>query len=32
MKDEILYLGHIKDAIEAIEQYLGFAKLRTVYS
>jgi len=23
MKDDILYLGHIKDAIEAIEQYLG---------
>jgi len=23
MKDDTLYLGHIKDAIEAIEQYLG---------
>ena len=25
MKDDILYLGHIDDAIEAIDQYLGTA-------
>jgi uncharacterized protein with HEPN domain len=25
MKDDTLYLGHINDAIEAIEQYLGIA-------
>ena len=25
MKDDILYLGHINDAIETIEQYLGSA-------
>lgn len=25
MKDDTLYLGHINDAIEAIEQYLGDA-------
>ncbi len=25
MKDDILYLGHINDAIETIEQYLGNA-------
>lgn len=25
MKDDVLYLGHINDAIETIEQYLGVA-------
>jgi len=28
MKDDTLYLGHINDAIEAIEQYLGLANYK----
>jgi uncharacterized protein with HEPN domain len=28
MKDDTLYLGHINDAIEVIEEYLGFANYK----